>query len=280
MCTIFAKKTTSGILVGRNFDWLQKGGTLHYIPPQRLYGSPTKGLFLMEQMGIDQPYEGVNETGLFIGCAITPIDLNPPPSDHDSDKALTMNELGAIRFVLERATTTQEAVEIMETINLKNSYLDYFLRLHFLIADSDGNLAFYQSGDKTLFKSIENGLGEAITNFPKSMNIGNCWRYNMVYESFDEVKGMETALKLLEQVKQDDYTIWSAVFNLNSLEVWLNIENDYQITHQFSIRDELKNGYSCLDFGSLKLLMSDLKEQIAAHSYELSTSKWVPGLGV
>jgi len=280
MCTIFAKKTTSGILVGRNLDWLQKGGTLHYMPSQRLYGSPTKALFMIEQMGVDKPYEGVNETGLFIGCAVTPIDLNPPPPDDNRDKALKMDELGAIRFVLERATTTQEAVKIMDTISLNNSYLDYFLRIHFLIADSDGNIAFYQSGDQTIFKSLENGPGEVITNFPKSANIGNCRRYNTVSEHFDEVKGMETALKLLEQVKQDDYTIWSAVFNLNSLEVWLCIETDYKITHKFSIQDELKKGYSSLDFGTLKLSDPEIKQQFAAHSYELASSEWVPCLGL
>ena len=275
MCTIFAKKTNSSVLVGRNFDWLQKGGTLHYIPSQRLYGSPTQGLFLIEQMGVDKPYEGINETGLFIGCAATPIDLNPPMSDEESGKVLKMNELGAIRFVLERATTTEEAIKLMDTISLNNSYLDYFLRLHFLIADSEGNITFYQSGDKTLFKFLKKGQGDAITNFPKSVNIGNCSRYNTVSKHVDEVDNMETALKLLEKVNQDDYTIWSAVFNLNSLEVWLCLENDYNKTYKFSVPDELKKGYSCVDFGTLRLSTSEVKKQFASHPYELAGSKWV-----
>jgi predicted choloylglycine hydrolase len=269
MCTIFVKKTNSGVLVGRNFDWLQKGGTLHYIPSQRVYGSQTKQLFLIEQMGVDKPYEGINETGLFIGCAVTPIDLNPPKDDNS--KALKMDELGAIRFVLERAATTQEAVNLMETMSLNNSYLDYFLRLHFLIADSDGNIAFYQSGDKTLCKSLEKGQGDAMTNFPKSLAIGNCWRYNTVLRQLNSVRDMETAMKLLETVMQGENTIWSAVFNLNSLEVWLCLENFYTTTHKFYLKEELKKGYASIDFGTLKLSATyskKLKEQFASHSYK------------
>lgn len=266
MCTIFAKKTPSGVLVGRNFDWLQLGGTIHYIPPQRMYGSQTKGLLLIEQMGIDMPYEGINDSGLFMGCAVTPIDLNPPLSNRDD--TLKINELGAIRFVLERATTTQEAVRLLDTISIRNSYLELFIRLHFLIADAEGNIAFYQSGDKTIFKSLTNGEGDVITNFPRQLSISNCWRYNTVCQNINTVTSMETAMTLLGQIHQEEYTVWSAVFHLSLLELCLCIEIDYATTHQFSLLSELKKGYSCIDFGTLKLTKSELRQQFSCHDYK------------
>ncbi|NLU42142.1 MAG: hypothetical protein GXX08_08050 [Firmicutes bacterium] len=65
MCTIFATRAGEAVLVGRNLDWIQRGGSIWFIPPQRLYGQMSLGLSLIEQMGIDRPYEGLNMAGLF-----------------------------------------------------------------------------------------------------------------------------------------------------------------------------------------------------------------------
>jgi penicillin V acylase-like amidase (Ntn superfamily) len=264
MCTIFAVKTDSGTLVGRNFDWLQSGGTIHFVPSQRIYGQKTFGLFLIEQMGADRPYEGLNEKGLFIGCAVTPIDLNPP-SDK-TDDSLKFDELGIMRFILERASNVQEAIKLMDNVGLRNSFLDYYIRLHYLIADSAGNVVFYQSGVNAIEQVLSNGEGDVITNFPRSINVGNCWRYNTVSLKISSVKSMESAMNLLGIVKQN-ITIWSSVYNLSERSVWTCIENDYKNIHKFSL-DKVREGYSSFDFATLRIPLLDIREQVRQHLYQ------------
>ncbi|TGO03188.1 hypothetical protein PN36_11120 [Candidatus Thiomargarita nelsonii] len=250
MCTIFAVKTESGTLVGRNFDWLQSGGTMHFVPSQRIYGQKTFGLFLIEQMGADRPYEGINEKGLFIGCAVTPIDLNPP----STTDTLKFDELGIMRFILERASNVQEAIKLMENVGLRNSFLNYYLRLHYLIADSAGNVVFYQSGENAIAQVLSNGEGDVITNFPRSINVGNCWRYNTVSLKISSVKSMESAMNLLGIVKQD-ITIWSSVYNLSDRRVWFSLS-------------QIREGFSSLDFATLRIPLLDIREQVRQHLYQ------------
>ena len=66
MCTIFVKRIGDGVVVGRNFDWIQKGGTMHFLPSYRSYGCQTSSICILEQMGVDRPYEGFNSHGVFI----------------------------------------------------------------------------------------------------------------------------------------------------------------------------------------------------------------------
>ena len=58
MCSIFSRILNEQIIVGRNFDWIQLGGNVHFVPPMRQYGLMSYSLFLIEQFGSDRPLEG------------------------------------------------------------------------------------------------------------------------------------------------------------------------------------------------------------------------------
>lgn len=262
MCSIFARKTAEGVLIGRNFDWLQQGGTIHFIPSQRVYGTQMHSLFLIEQMGSDRVYEGINEKGVFMGCAAIPVAVD---SAINFQQLLHIDELGAIRFVLERASTTQEAIALLDVLHLQDSFLEYKIRLHFLIVDKNANSCVYQIGQKNSVKPLNNINGEAITNFShyeKSSEV--CWRYNAIGENIQHVDNMSSAMRLLKKIKQD-ITIWSSVFNLNTLQIWLCIEQDYSFKHKFVFQDELSKGYTLYDFATLKLMNPAVKTQFTRY---------------
>lgn len=221
-----------------------------------------RSLFLIEQMGSDKVYEGVNDKGVFIGCAAIPATPNSVLSSH---YFLHIDELGAIRFVLERANSTQEAVTLFNAIHLQNSFLEYGIKLHFLIVDKDANVCVYQIEQNNLVKALDI-KGEAITNFSRYEKTDNeaCWRYDAISENIHHIDTMPDAMKLLKKIKQD-ITIWSSVFNLNSLQIWLCVEQDYSFKHKFVFQEELSKGYTFYDFGSLKLTNPAIKTQFSQH---------------
>ncbi len=64
-CTIFHVIDENGrVLVGRNFDWHNKGGTIWFIPSN---GSQN-GICILEQYNRDMPFEGINEQRSFYRC--------------------------------------------------------------------------------------------------------------------------------------------------------------------------------------------------------------------
>ena len=113
MCTIIGMKNNRGeTLIGRNFDFIQHGGKIHFIPPTRSYGLKTYGVCLIEQMGLDRPYEGINEEGLFIGMNAV------EDSKIKSKNNISMNDMGLIKFVLERTKSVENALKLVKKFNI------------------------------------------------------------------------------------------------------------------------------------------------------------------
>ena len=112
MCTVFTKNTSKGMVAARNHSWCQPGGNLHFIPSKRLYGKAVNAMILMDQWGQDRPFDGMNEHGLFIGCAGFPDDLSPLGKQKPKPHGLDI--FGIIRFVLERAKSTAEAALVAD----------------------------------------------------------------------------------------------------------------------------------------------------------------------
>src|SRR5699024_6845981 len=96
------------------FDWLQFGGNIYFVPPYRSYGSMTLGICYIEQLGYDKPYEGINEKGLFGGIMALPTSAK----DEEEPGSLRMAAQGLLKFILERATTVDEALYISNKIKL------------------------------------------------------------------------------------------------------------------------------------------------------------------
>ncbi|MCP4576428.1 MAG: linear amide C-N hydrolase [Deltaproteobacteria bacterium] len=138
-CTIFPVKTKDTALVGRNFDWSEKGGRIRFIP-----SAPSKNsMALLEQISEDMPFEGMNDKGLFVGMAAVPETEVPFSLFKTMVKSLEL-----IKIILSHASTVEES-------------LGYFSKYTVLFGETFGNpLIHYmvadQSGDSAVIEFFEN----------------------------------------------------------------------------------------------------------------------------
>ncbi|MBT8379412.1 MAG: linear amide C-N hydrolase [Ignavibacteria bacterium] len=81
------------------------------------------------------PFDGMNEKGVAIGMNAVPYAQSP----YDASK-ITIGELQLIRLVLDYASSTQQAINLIQqyNINMENP------PIHYLIADSSGSLCNYR----------------------------------------------------------------------------------------------------------------------------------------
>ena len=266
MCTLFATQTASTVIVGRNFDWIQRGGTLHFIPPASSYGTQTFGLCLLEQMGTDQPFEGMNTQGLFVGLAAVPTHQVAPLV---STNRPSFNELGIIRYILERAATTEQALQLFHQFSLDYRLASWNFHHHHLIVDTQGQVAVYEEGYPVQVQTLSRSHWEAITNVGQGMDRMMCPRYQAVASALDHAEPtVATAMQLLENVRQGELTIWSAVYQLKERTLGLCAEGDYEMLHHWNLAEELKQGYTTFPFTRLKLNNPRYREQ---YSYTVPT---------
>ncbi len=249
MCSMFTRLIEQGrIIVGRNFDFIQHGGALHFIPPTRSYGLPVPALFLIEQMGSDRPYEGVNASGLFIGVAA----VNDSPKE--MAKKPNMNDLGLIRFVLERAESTPEALELMAGFKLDYMQSRGYPPVHYLIVDKAGQAGIFEEGVYGEIFNLEKEKGIGLTNVSRAGE-GSCWRREKIEESLEQglIVDKTTSFSLLEMLQDATPTVYSCVYNLTDLTLNLCLESNFSQSHRFNLNQELQGGYRTCDFGELKL---------------------------
>ena len=193
MCTVFTKNTSRGMVAARNHSWCQPGGNLHFIPSKRLYGKAVNAMILMDQWGQDRPFEGINEHGLFIGCAGFPDDLSP--LGKQKPKPHGMDIFGIIRFALERAKSTAEALEILRSTPISYQQgqapgtVGYNVRAHYLIADPKGHVASWAEEENCFRRRLSVGKGFPMTNFPLSFKADDCDRYKILLKGMDSVRG-------------------------------------------------------------------------------------------
>ena len=100
----------------------QKCGTIHFIPPKRVYGSMSHGICLIEQLGTDRPFDGINDKGLFIGIAGLPDNISRISNKRNSK--LKINDLGIVKYVLERVSSVREALSIFKSSKIEHSWSD------------------------------------------------------------------------------------------------------------------------------------------------------------
>ena len=201
-------------------------------------------------MGADRPYEGMNTEGLFV--AMAPV-FSQPEKTNRGKTTFEMNDLGLIRFILERASSSGEALLIAEKFKLDYMAQKGYPKVHYLFADAQGNVAFYEEGVNSSIKKLDKTDWEAITNFSLAKR-QKCNRYNrikMVLES-KYVGNAEQAKNLLTQIRQNT-TVWSGVYDLSKQEFDICIEQDYNHTYTFNLKKELRAGYHSISFCELKL---------------------------
>ena len=248
-CSVFAALNKGGDLVlGRNFDW-------HNRPTLLLFTDPPDGLASVSLVDVSYlglttekptwsdrlklrdapywPFDGMNEAGLAVGMMAVP---SAQPSQ-DPQK-VTIGSLHAIRLLLDRARTVDEAIALLQTYNIAFGGPP----LHYLVADSTGQSAVVEFAEGEMVVLRNKDAWQAATNFTMSglteqaANSG-CWRYATVTGALDQADGNTSpaeAMALLERVSQPN-TMWSVVYGMTSGDISVAVGRYYDPIHRFQL---------------------------------------------
>jgi hypothetical protein len=254
-CSLFAALADEGArLYGRNFDWRFSPAVLLFTDPPDGYASVSMvdiaylGFDSPQAQGIAElplearrslldaplwPFDGMNEHGLAVGMAAVPEGQAPP----DPAKT-TIDSLGIIRLMLDRARDVEEAVALLQRYNIE---MDGGPDLHYLLADRSGRTAlveFYE-GETVVIRNHR--PWHLATNFLRAAAgasaAGRCWRYDRMERVLMEAGGSlgpAPAMDLLAEVAGES-TQWSVTYEMSTGTVQVTMGRQYEIPHAFHL---------------------------------------------
>ncbi len=237
-CTAFVSRNEEGdIIYARNFDFVYAPFLQVHTDPDNGYASvstvnlsfagygkdnlPSSGVSFNNFLTLAAPYlpfDGMNEKGVCIALLAVP----EVQMIDDPDK-ITLNTTTAIRLVLDKAASTDEAVELLKNYNI---YFSGNVTCHFLIADATGKSVIVEYYDDRLQVVESDADYQIASNFIayNGLNIGEGYtefdRYNAVEEILrnKNVVTMEECENLLNTIGvydgETDKLQWSVVYNL------------------------------------------------------------------
>ncbi len=250
-CSAFSAKTADGThLFGRNFDLGDTDGTIIYTAPEDGYKSiGVCDLSVINLAGKNRftevtsltgralarvfPYitfDGMNEKGLGIGI----LSLDYKPSHPDTDKPDTYMLL-AIRYILDRCATVDEAVDFLKSYDVHSMAVYNY---HLFITDKSGRSVIAEWVDNELY-IIE---GDHVCNsyMTNQEEVVADARYQTLDKRLSECGGVMTAsdaMDLLKAVKQkyndaDTATQWSCVYDLDNFKLYIVSDMDFDNVYE------------------------------------------------
>lgn len=253
-CTAFTLQDSEHVHMGRNYDFKNDtSAMLVNCAPKDGYKSVA--FAAMDNVSANTPDAGIKArlaslTAPFIcldgmnekGVSIAVLTLDSEPTRQSTGKPTIAPTL-AIRLVLDRAATTQEAVDLLRGYDMfASSGRDY----HFYITDASGDGRVVEYDPESETRELIETPSEAATNFyirqkdqvlPNQKN--GIWghgkeRYDAVLQVMEEEKGSYT-----------DETVWNALKasaqdpnpeDVTSNTQWSISFNDTDLTAEVSIR--------------------------------------------
>ena len=265
-CTAFVTHSENGdILYGRNFDFAYAPSLQVFTHPDNGYASVStvnltfagydqshlpNGLSLDSFLTLAAPYlpfDGMNEKGVAIALLAVPEASAP----NDPDK-VTINTTAAIRLVLDKAASVDEAVQLLQQYNI---YFSGGIDCHYLIADSTGKsvIVEYYDGKVCVVESEDDY--QIASNFIayNGVNIGEGFtefeRYDTVKEEIVKHENKLTeqqVITLLSRIGIYDGTTdklqWSTVYNLTTGDIDLFAHRNTKNVLKSSLEMDAKSG--------------------------------------
>ena len=287
-CSAFActDKDSKDFLMGRNFDFNHKDekGERIMIPAIVVHTAPAggkksvsfvDGQFVNLKSGfytdkdtdlsilMARPYlllDGINEDGF----AISVLKLDGKPTrQHYTDRKNIFTTI-AMRMLLDRASTVEEATKMLEQYNMcmDNDEASY----HFFMADATGDYAIveytFKEGEEypTEMEVLRgDNVWRYVTNFYASPSMVDSpdgsvisthgkWRYDTLKVNLakcqyrlDPVQAMALLEKVAqgpgdEEQKSTGFTQWSEVYNLSKKTVKMSILREFDKTFKFAVK--------------------------------------------
>jgi penicillin V acylase-like amidase (Ntn superfamily) len=239
-CTVFhVLDQKANVLVGRNLDWETKGGKVWFIPETEGKNS----IAIFEQYGINMPYEGINNKGLFIGQAAVPNTPTPVSIFKPMRKSLEM-----IRIVLEQADTVDNALKIFPKYTVVFGKFLGHPQIHYKIVDANGNSAIveYINNEIKVIKDSQVMTNHYISN--QSIATESKTSFERYKTANHELKKPQNTISdiqdILHKVSQNS-TVWSNVYDLSNQKIYVTYTGSETII--LDLKHEIylgKHGYN------------------------------------
>ncbi len=254
-CTTFVAETASGqTLMGRNFDMVDCPAMLVRTNPRNGYKSismvslfflgfdmehPPESLMdkLMTFGAVYTPMDGVNEKGLAVSVML----LNEKPINQQTDK-VDITTSTAIRLMLDKAATVQEAVELLGQYDMHSTSKSAY---HFMIADAKGNSAvveYVNNEMKVLWdQKVSTNFRLSSQNFSTGLGMDRYRTATAVLEKTEGFLSRKEAMKLLEACRWNEAALpesstqWSCVYNLDRRSVDLVLDEDWDNVRRYRL---------------------------------------------
>lgn len=266
-CSTFNAVTPGGeYIFGRNFDMGYAPGVLVHTRPDNGYESISmvnlsflgyrKGYmpdkFFNKILALAAPYvplDGVNEKGLAIGVLLLP----DKPTRQETEK-VDINSTTAIRMLLDKAATVDEAIALLKKYDMHDSADSCF---HYQIADASGRSVIVEYVNNEMKVLQPETTYQACTNFyltpGEKYNFGEGQdRYDIVLGGLKARNGVISAsdgMMLLKSARLIDKrdkktgilynTQWSAIYNNSRKSLDLAIGQNYDHIYHFRVGDKL-----------------------------------------
>jgi hypothetical protein len=249
-CTCFSVFGEDQRLLGRNYDWsVASSYFLVFTDPPNGYSSVSTVDMYFFDYNHDKapdfwgnlntirtlpyyPFDGMNEKGVAVGMNA----LSHAQSPFDPSK-VTIGELQLIRLVLDYASSTQEAISLIQEYNIRIEEPP----IHYLIADSSGYSVVIEFVNGKMEIMENTNPWQLTTNFIitglDSPDSAPCWRYKTAWESLSSKNGSLTedqAITLLQDVSVSS-TRWSTIFNLKTRQLQIAMGREYDNMHFFAL---------------------------------------------
>lgn len=253
-CSTFAVTSPEGdALFGRNFDMYYSPALLVQTAPKDGYRSVSMVNLAYIGYGENKlptslansiltlaapyvPLDGVNEAGLAVGVLL----IDTEPTNQQTDKP-DITTTSAIRMMLDKAATVDEAVEMLGQYDMHSSANSCY---HFQIADKTGRAVVVEYiGDDMVVVESPRATNFLLTEGDWDFGGGKD-RFETLAQTMEATDGIlsaQASMDLLQAVSQKvkvdktSTTQWSCVYNMTKGTVDVAMSMDYDHIFSFAI---------------------------------------------
>ncbi len=249
-CSTLTTETSQGTIMGRNFDWKGKDGSVmivHTKPSDGYESYSTTWLdFLgfgdgftpesfsekyMAIAGVYVPLDGINEMGLCVADLLAGDNCTTNQETEKTDLTTT----SAIRLLLDKAKDVDEAVALLENYDMHSSIGTSH---HLAISDKSGKSVVVEYIDNVMTVTETSAVTNHYLSEGYKNGIGNEEshnRFDKILDMKSDVKSTQDMRDCMEAVSYEGETQWSIVYNLDNSALDFYYRRDYESSHSFYI---------------------------------------------
>lgn len=239
-CSVFSLRQGETVYVAKNFDFQFGQGlvfrNLRGIQKTSLVRSTAQpvqwtsryGSITFNQIARDFPYGGLNERGLNIEILWLNETVYPRATSGDVN---AVNESQWIQYMLDRAASVAEVVQLSETLLVAS----IFAKVHYFVCDTSGACATFEylNGQLAVARSTDSLRKPVLLNSPSTETQDVVQRQvndprgrysademSQVLAPLPEENTPQEIFRRLELIRQGNFTVWQIVYNLNNGEIF------------------------------------------------------------